>query len=403
MNSSRSSLAKKVGFFALAVVLVGGAVFYFKGNLGPESSDSEAEPEVEAEEVAPDVPAVDVSGTSPAPSSLSEAPMASVAFSRESTVAESSSELEDDTGYGFAYNAANVLDLDFSTAWCSGDVDRDTEGPWAGGLGLHFQSPPVAGTIVGIVPGFARDETIYYQNNRIKELTVVYGGAGRYQEKFQFEDDYSMQFFEWPESHEENSFFLYVTEIYPGSKYDDTCIAEVDLWSEWVKTRDAEAAMNYYEQYKKASALRPVRVSSVQFSLTSALDACGRIDLTELASDSDAGVYYNDKDSSYDLIGPNNLAFSAILNESARAGDTFLMKLVARPRFDDIRRTPDFVDFGVWYTDTVKAKACDDGKLYLSHKFGENLPTDCLFGSCFAEFYFNDRLVGRSPAFSWTQ
>ncbi|MDP2625038.1 MAG: hypothetical protein Q8P27_02515, partial [Candidatus Peregrinibacteria bacterium] len=48
-----------------------------------------------------------------------------IEFSRESTIASSSYELEDNTGYGFAYHASNVFDLDYSTSWCASESDED--------------------------------------------------------------------------------------------------------------------------------------------------------------------------------------------------------------------------------------------------------------------------------------
>lgn len=389
-----------------AILVVGAGVFLKKGSSSEEVTPLEEVISSQEEII------VDVSDSADKDVPKERTARPTIKFSRESTLVEASSELKDDTGYGFAYSPANVLDLDYSTAWCP---DASDSSPW---LKLTFSEkiPFSKLDTIGIVPGFARDEKIYFQNNRIKTLLVGDGTPEGVVVEYPLEDTYAMHFLDLStQNGEADSLILKVGDVYPGSKYKDTCIAEVDFWSDWVTTRDAQAAVNYYEQYKKASAVRPVRVSSVQFSLPFTLEACGRLDLSMFKKtpfDNGMSYYWTPGNKSYSykvqdgvtrysFEAGDKLALSATLNESARAEDIFLVKLISKSWFSD-RGEETSLQTKVWYTDTVKATGCDDGKLYLSHKI-EDMPMGCFFGTCFAEFYFNDRLVGRSPVYSLLQ
>ncbi len=409
-----NSISKLLLALAVFVLIAGGAFFYatqppqapapLPNNLSNENTTTKSE------ELTPASPA-----------SLPAEALPPLVFSRESIMVEASSELKDDTGYGFAYSPANVLDLDYSTAWCPDPKDK---GPWLR-FAFSGEVPVSELKTVGIVPGFARDEKIYLQNNRIRTLQVTEVGETGTSFDIALEDAYEMHFvdlslgegtvtgLEWRP-----------TDVYPGLKYNDTCISEIDFWSDWVALRDANAAYNYYEKYKKDSSVRPVRIASVQFSLPGALEACGKFDLSNFQQTSHENSvsytlwdnygysYYDEGDPFYEVptyvFEPvDSVAFSATLNESALPGDTFLVKLISKSSFDENNfrgpggpRGP--VKTAVWQTDTVAAQGCPDGKLYLSYKI-EKMPVLCLFGECSATFYFRDRLVGISPAFKTTQ
>jgi hypothetical protein len=191
-----------------------------------------------------------------------------VSSERENTTTHSSSELEGETGYGFAYNAANVLDIDYSTAWCSSGKDSLPS------FSLDFSENVHLGT-VGIMPGFARDEAIFKENNRLKTVEVWYDDQPEALAELNFTDEYAMQFFDLPEEAVQK-LHLKIMETYPGSKYDDTCISEIDFWSDWVNTKDSNAAYN-----------RPISIESGEILLANSienvetndiLNACGSFD-----------------------------------------------------------------------------------------------------------------------------
>lgn len=133
-----------------------------------------------------------------------------------------------DSGDGFNYEAKNVLDGDLATAWCREPLNEDSA-PFAGVITLIFPESP-AGKLVGIVPGFAADEKIYWQNNRVKKLVLVDPVSPMLDDAtvFELKDQYGMQYFELPEKVGEMLTFS-VAEVYPGSKYNDTCIAEFNF------------------------------------------------------------------------------------------------------------------------------------------------------------------------------
>lgn len=142
--------------------------------------------------------------------------------------AESSSAVlpEDRTGN---YEAENVFDGDLSTAWCPAPVDSSEEGPFAGALILHFTQSP-SGKTMNIFPGFARDEKTYWENNRIKTLVVPGLPSPALEDAFLFDlkDEYGFQSIVLPQGLKD-TIMLFSQEVYPGSKYDDTCIAEIQL------------------------------------------------------------------------------------------------------------------------------------------------------------------------------
>lgn len=347
---------------------------------------------------------------------------------RESTVASSDYTLVDNTGYGFAYDASNVLDQDFSTAWCQSEIDPEVDGPFAGGMTLTFTESP-AGKMVGIVPGFARDETIYFQNNRIKQLVLQDGPSPILEDNivFDFEDSYGMQFFQLPEGVDESLTF-YVSDVYPGSKYDDTCIAEMDLWSDYVENEDAEAAIDYYLENKEAYALRPVGIKNLAMSfgaegnngvpghlVAKTLNSCGQINQTlyefELSgndtqyswADTGEWAYIHNNFagegggywglSEWMSSAGNVPAVSVEMNEWAKEGDLITIKWIDLYLID-----METGEMGSRLIDSeeVSVKLCTDGSLHASSILSANEGEHSFWGGGEVEVYFNDRLLGQT-------
>ncbi len=318
--------------------------------------------------------------------------------SRETTVATGSSELEDDTAYGFAYNSSNVLDLDYSTSWCSTDEGVPQV------LSLSFPEVTELGT-VGIVGGYARDEKIFFQNNRLKTVEVWYDDLPEAVDELHFEDVYGMQFFDLTQEEAQTVKFK-IMETYPGSKYTDTCVAEVDLWSDWVEQKDADAAYNYYLEYKEGFSARPVGISSLSmgFFTDSApyLNTCKQVDMSlvekiyyEAGMSKGITDYYDIRtdeflysyNSNYDFWGTfsdygepyKEAVVNAEMNSWARAGDTV-----------DVRWTR---GNELVASEEVIVTECQ-GKFYISANAGS------LDGSGAPMFevqlYYEDRLIGEA-------
>ncbi len=168
---------------------------------------------------------------------------------RDEVVVTASSTLTDTSGVGFDYSPGQVIDQDFSTSWveaASGDgIDE-----W---IKMQFSAPAKI-NILGIVPGFARDNDIYLENNRIKSFELEFSDGTTITE--QLIDRYGMHFVAFP-TIDTDYIKLTIKSVYAGSKYDDSPIAELDIWSDYVLNMDAQAALDYYETYKESSALEP--------------------------------------------------------------------------------------------------------------------------------------------------
>ncbi len=222
---------------------------------------------------------------------------------------ETSSVLVDNTGIGFNYEGEMVADRDFSTAWCS-------EKGLNGKISYVF-STPVKASGFGIVGGFARDEAIFKQNNRVHGMQMYFDDVKG--NLVTLEDKYGMQFVDFGGEKTFKKITLEVQEVYSGSKYDDTCISEWDFTSDYVKNKDAAAAKGYYENYKKKDALKPydivgdISVSDVTTS------ACQN---PEKASD-----LVVEKDGVKQYPGWKILYVSANINEFGSTSDSIEMEL----------------------------------------------------------------------------
>lgn len=163
-----------------------------------------------------------------------------------------SSVLQDKSKVGFNYAPEMAFDRDFSTSWCASDGKNGAE------ITMNFTDYVKVGQM-GIVPGFARDSEIYNQNKRVKKLKVKFKDEkGDFQDfaEYDLPDKYGMQFFDF-EGEETKGIKFIIEDVYPGSKYEDLCIAEIDFWSEYVAERDAATAEKYYLENKAGNALKP--------------------------------------------------------------------------------------------------------------------------------------------------
>ena len=96
---------------------------------------------------------------------------------------------------------------------------------------------PVHVSEVGIVPGYAKSKSLYFANNRVQELEVVVNGS--HVVKATLPDEYisfgpgSSKGYELVALGDyvgpARTITLTVKKVYPGSKYNDTCISEILL------------------------------------------------------------------------------------------------------------------------------------------------------------------------------
>ncbi|MFH0853671.1 MAG: hypothetical protein V1853_04685 [bacterium] len=151
---------------------------------------------------------------------------------------------------GYDYSPSQVIDQDFSTSWVEG-VEGDGINEW---IKMQFTGAGQINTL-GIVPGFAKNTTLYQENNRLKTVELEFSDGSTITSELT--DEYGMHFIEFPTK---NTSYIKMTvkEIYSGTKYADSPVAELDIWSDYVLNKDAAAALAYYEKYKKPAETQPV-------------------------------------------------------------------------------------------------------------------------------------------------
>lgn len=130
------------------------------------------------------------------------------------------------------YDAVNAADLSYETAWVEGKPGNGI-GEW-----IEYQFPagnPRITTII-VCNGYYRTRQAWEQNGRVKNLEVTING-----QKFttlHLDDVYADQYFDvgeigWNRKEgtkpgtEPIRIRFTITDVYPGTKYDDTAITEI--------------------------------------------------------------------------------------------------------------------------------------------------------------------------------
>jgi hypothetical protein len=131
------------------------------------------------------------------------------------------------------YHAWSVIDGSLSTPWSEG-VDGPGVGEWImlefpGAIEIHS---------IGIAVGYDRDEgdsfrspEVFAANNRLQRATLIFSNGE--QEKLTFSDTRGVQMIPLaraPNPHVTTFIKLVIDKVYPGARYDDTCIAEIEVW-----------------------------------------------------------------------------------------------------------------------------------------------------------------------------
>jgi len=163
------------------------------------------------------------------------------------TVVTASSTLSGGSVYD--YSPKLVIDQDFSTSWVEG-VEGNGIGEW---IKMQFSAPGRINTL-GIVPGFAKNPDLYQENNRIKTAELEFSDGSTINSELT--DEYGMHFIEFP-TKDTSYVKIIIKDIYTGTKYTDSPVAELDIWSDYVLNKDAAAALAYYVKYKKPSEPKP--------------------------------------------------------------------------------------------------------------------------------------------------
>ena len=125
------------------------------------------------------------------------------------------------------YIAENTLDGDLTTCWA---YPAEDEGA------VITLSSDVPQTVRGIrlTPAYAKSEKVALTNNRVKAIHVALSDGAAYD--FTVQPDLSGDLFDrfasfaFDGTHEVTWVSVQVTEVYPGDKYEDTCISEIALF-----------------------------------------------------------------------------------------------------------------------------------------------------------------------------
>jgi hypothetical protein len=128
---------------------------------------------------------------------------------------------------GGTYHAFSAIDGLLESSWVEG-VTGPGVGEW---ITLDF---PEAIEIhsIGLGVGFDRDADIFAKNNRVKRATFIFSSGEEV--TLDFADVRGMQsvpLVRAPGPNIKTTFVkMVIQEVYPGSKYNDTCLAEIEVW-----------------------------------------------------------------------------------------------------------------------------------------------------------------------------
>ena len=123
---------------------------------------------------------------------------------------------------GTVYGAAFLNDGDTSTPWEEG-VEGD-------GIGEQITYEPESGTklqVIRIYPGNGRSDKAFQENNRPKAITLEIDGK---KQTLNFDDAGHFYTFSSKKPVTAKQVKLIIDSVYPGSKWQDTCISEVEFY-----------------------------------------------------------------------------------------------------------------------------------------------------------------------------
>jgi hypothetical protein len=130
------------------------------------------------------------------------------------------------TDHGGQYQSWMAMDGALETSWVEGAAGPGV-GEW-----IQFDFP---GTVevhyINMDVGYDRDDDIFYANNRIKRVTLSFSTGE--QIEMDLSDTRGMQTIvlaRAPIPLQTTFVRIAIAEVYPGSRHDDTCLAEIEVW-----------------------------------------------------------------------------------------------------------------------------------------------------------------------------
>lgn len=124
---------------------------------------------------------------------------------------------------GFYHKPSNVIDGNNTTAWVE-DADGQGEGE---SLTIELDDTYVVSGFV-INAGYQKNTEVYDNNSRPKELIVTFSDGQSFM--VELDDYYGAQKVVLDSSIETTSVTFTINDVYPGGKYEDTVISEIQLF-----------------------------------------------------------------------------------------------------------------------------------------------------------------------------
>ncbi|MBR0495255.1 MAG: nicotine adenine dinucleotide glycohydrolase, partial [Treponema sp.] len=126
----------------------------------------------------------------------------------------------------YLYPPINILDGDFNSTWCEADQNGSGIGE---SITVEF-SEPVSFDEIQLVNGFASKD-YYKKNNRVKSIVLTQVAKRHFQQKEYtlLDDKPTWQSINFALPQTAQTITIKITDVYRGSKYDDTCLCDIRL------------------------------------------------------------------------------------------------------------------------------------------------------------------------------
>lgn len=126
----------------------------------------------------------------------------------------------------YLYPPINILDGDFNSTWCEADQKGSGIGE---SITVEF-SEPVSFDEIQLVNGFASKD-YYKKNNRVKSIVLTQVAKRHFQQKEYtlLDDKPTWQSINFALPQTAQTITIKITDVYRGSKYDDTCLDDIRL------------------------------------------------------------------------------------------------------------------------------------------------------------------------------
>lgn len=117
------------------------------------------------------------------------------------------------------YSIINMFDNNPETAFVEDEADDNIR------FSFSYQYKQKQLNKIKLINGYAQSESLYYKNNRVKTLSIITNE--NYTTTFELKDNITPQ--EFNLSLSSRRFSIKSTNLYKGTKYNDTCIAEFNI------------------------------------------------------------------------------------------------------------------------------------------------------------------------------